>query len=35
MDGNYIALGVTLIVWVGLFFFMRGLDKRIRKLEGK
>ncbi|MBD3403885.1 CcmD family protein [candidate division GN15 bacterium] len=33
MDGNYVALIVTLVVWVGLFLFLRGLHKRVRKLE--
>lgn len=35
MDGNYVALAVTLMVWVGLFIFVYRLDKRIEKLEGK
>ncbi len=35
MDGNYVALAVTLLVWVGLFIFVYRLDKRITKLEGK
>lgn len=35
MDGNYVALAVTLLVWVGLFIFVYRLDKRIKKLEGK
>ena len=26
MDGNYVALIVTLVVWVGLFMFLRRLD---------
>jgi CcmD family protein len=33
MDGNYVALGVTLAVWVGLFMFIFRLDKRVKKLE--
>ena len=33
MDGNYVALIVTLVVWLGLFLFLRGLQKRVRKLE--
>lgn len=33
MDGNYIALGVTLLVWVGLFFFLVRLDKKVKRLE--
>lgn len=35
MDGNYIVMVVTLIVWVGLFFFIFGVDKKVKKLEEK
>lgn len=35
MDGNYVALAVTLLVWIGLFLFVYRLDKRIEKLEKK
>ncbi len=35
MDGNYIALIVTLAVWVGLFLFLMKLDKKVRKIEEK
>jgi CcmD family protein len=35
MDGNYIALGVTLAIWIGLFLFLFRLDKRVRQLERK
>ncbi len=35
MDGNYVALGVTLAIWLGLFWFLMRLDKRIKKLEEK
>ena len=35
MDGQYIAIGVTWVVWAGLFFYLMRLDKRIRKLEKK
>ena len=35
MDGNYVALGVTLLVWIGLFTFILGLDKKVKKLEEK
>jgi CcmD family protein len=35
MDGNYVALGVTLVVWIGLFFFLIKLNKKIKKLEEK
>ncbi|MDH4156280.1 MAG: CcmD family protein [candidate division Zixibacteria bacterium] len=33
MDGNYVALAVTLIVWIGLFFYIMRLDKRVKELE--
>ncbi|MCK4574115.1 MAG: CcmD family protein [candidate division Zixibacteria bacterium] len=35
MDGNYIALAVTLVVWIGLFFFLMSLNKKVKKLEEK
>ncbi len=35
MDGNYVALGVTLMVWIGLFFFVLRVDKKVKRLEGK
>jgi CcmD family protein len=35
MDGNYIALGVALAIWIGLFLFLFRLDKRVRQLERK
>ena len=33
MDGNYVALAVTLLIWIGLFFFLMRLDKRVKELE--
>lgn len=33
MDGNYIAMIVALIVWIGLFFYLLKLDGRVKKLE--
>lgn len=35
MDGNYVALGVTLAVWIGIFYFVMKLDGKVRKLEKK
>jgi CcmD family protein len=35
MDGNYVAMVVTLAVWVGLFIFLVRLDKKVKKLEEK
>jgi CcmD family protein len=33
MDGNYVALAVTLVVWIGIFFFLMRLDRRVKDLE--
>lgn len=33
MDGNYVALTVTLIVWCGLFLYLLKLDGRMKKIE--
>ncbi len=33
MDGNYIAMFVALVIWIGLFLFLMRLDKKIKKLE--
>ena len=33
MDHNYIAMIVTLVVWLGLFFYLMKLDKRVKDLE--
>ncbi|UCD64085.1 MAG: CcmD family protein [Candidatus Zixiibacteriota bacterium] len=35
MDGNYVALIVTLVVWIGLFLYLLRLDKRVKKIEEK
>lgn len=35
MNDNYIVMAVTLLVWVGLFFFLFSLDKKVKKLEEK
>ena len=35
MDGNYVAMVVTLAVWAGLFLFLVRLDKKVKKLEEK
>ncbi len=35
MDGNYVTMVVTLVVWVGLFIFLVRLDKKVKKLEEK
>jgi CcmD family protein len=33
MDGNYVAMIVTLIIWVGLFVYLMKLDRRVKDLE--
>ena len=33
MDGNYTVLAVTLVVWIGIFYFLMRLDKRVKELE--
>ena len=33
MDGNYVAMIVSLVVWAGLFMYLIRLDGRIKKLE--
>jgi CcmD family protein len=35
VDGNYVALMVTLVVWIGLFTFLLRLDKKVKKIEEK
>jgi CcmD family protein len=35
MDGNYVALAVTLIIWVGLFVYLRRLDRKVRELNDR
>ena len=32
-NAMYIVLLIALIIWVGLFFYMITIDKRIKKLE--
>ncbi|RME25193.1 MAG: CcmD family protein [Candidatus Zixiibacteriota bacterium] len=33
MNGNYVALAVTLVVWIGLFVFLWRLDRKVKELE--
>lgn len=33
MNANYVALGVTLVIWIGLFLFLLRLDKKVRQLQ--
>jgi hypothetical protein len=31
--GNYFTLAVTLVVWAGLFFYLRRVDQKVDALE--
>lgn len=33
MDSNYAVMAVTVVIWVGIFFYLMTLDRKIRKLE--
>lgn len=33
MSGNAVVLGVSLLVWVLLFFYLMRLDRRVKELE--
>jgi hypothetical protein len=33
MNANYVVMGVTLVVWLGLWWFMMKVNGRIKKLE--
>jgi len=35
MTSNYMVLAVTLIIWIGIFLYLLGLDRKARKLEEK
>ncbi|MFQ5608314.1 MAG: CcmD family protein [Candidatus Zixiibacteriota bacterium] len=35
MDSNIIVMIVTLIIWAGVFFYLRNIDGKVRRLEGK
>ena len=35
MDSNVIVMVVTLIIWVGVFFYLRNIDRKVSKLEDK
>ncbi|KXK41273.1 MAG: hypothetical protein UZ05_CHB002003136 [Chlorobi bacterium OLB5] len=32
-NASYIVLGITLIVWLGIFLYMLSLDKKIKNIE--
>lgn len=33
MNGNYIAMAVTLVGWVGLFLYLVRIERRVRDLS--
>jgi len=35
MPSNYVAMIVTLVIWVGVFFYLVRLDRKVKKLEKK
>ena len=35
MDPLIVALAVTLVIWIGLFLYMRRTDSKLKKLEEK
>lgn len=30
---NFVVLGVTLILWLGVFLYMLSLDKKLKNIE--
>lgn len=35
MDSNIIVMVVTLIIWFGLFFYLKSIDSKVSRLEEK
>jgi len=35
MDGNYVALAVTMVGWIGLFAYLVRLDRKVRELDSE
>jgi len=35
MSSNYVTMMVTLVIWVGVFFYLVRLDRKVKKLEKK
>ncbi len=33
MDSNIIVMVVTLVIWVGIFLYMKRVDARVSELE--
>ena len=35
MDGNYVALAVTMVGWIGLFAYLMRLDRKVKELDSE
>lgn len=35
MTSNYTVMIVTLVIWVGVFFYLLRLDRKVRKIREK
>jgi CcmD family protein len=35
MSSNYVTMIVTLVIWIGVLFYLVRLDRRVKKLESK
>ena len=35
MDGNYVALAVTMVGWIGLFAYLMRLDRKVKDLDNE
>ena len=35
MTDNYVVMAVTLVIWLALFAYLFGLDRRVKRLEDK
>lgn|GEM_PF-476223 len=35
MEANYVAMIVILLIWLGVFFYIFRLDRKVQKLNNK
>ena len=35
MSSNYVAMAVTLVIWIGVFFYLLRLDRKVKDLRRK
>jgi len=35
IDANFIVMIVVLIIWIGIFFYLVSLDRKVKRLERK